>query len=441
MHTCRKWRHIAFASQGALRLRLFCTHGTPVQKNLDCWPALPIVVQYGGLLALAPPTPEDEDNIMAALKQSDRVISISLTVTTSLLKKLSTIEGAFSELQDLVLHSRDGVALTMPSAFRWGQRLCHLYLTRITFPVHLQPLYISSSTNLIDLQLLDAFPPWKFPLEMLMKVLSKLGRLRSFSLHFHSTNHRYFLSPATEIIFLPALTRLNYRGTMAYLKGIMTSIDAPFLEDIEITSFDNPTVAHSELNEFIGWMEIYKSHCGAYSFTSEPTISISLTQPGTPMRLKLQLLCKSSHMQISSLAQICLDSPFLFNDEGDLCISTARPPVQMNSSHSRELLELLNQITGTKSFYLDMDRSINVVHALQPPETQRRHGNILTALHKLYIPQPGPRDAALREAVVSFMISRRLSGNPIVVEYERGVNKHRDAGILQSMLPSSIQDC
>jgi hypothetical protein len=31
-----------------LRLRLFCTHGTPVLKTLDCWPTLPIVVQYGG---------------------------------------------------------------------------------------------------------------------------------------------------------------------------------------------------------------------------------------------------------------------------------------------------------------------------------------------------------------------------------------------------------
>jgi hypothetical protein len=43
----------------------------------------------------------------------------------------------------------------------------------------------------------------------------------------------------------------------------------------------------------------------------------------------------------------------------------------------------------------------------------------LSALQKLYIPQPGPRHAPLREAVVSFMISRRLSGHPIEVEYER----------------------
>ena len=89
----------------------------PVLKTLNCWPTLPIVVQYGGFLAPCPPSTEDEDNILTALKQSDRVISISLTVTNSLLEKLSAIEKPFSELEDLVL-SRDGGLLTLPSAFR-----------------------------------------------------------------------------------------------------------------------------------------------------------------------------------------------------------------------------------------------------------------------------------------------------------------------------------
>jgi hypothetical protein len=120
VHICRKWRQIVFESQQALHLRLFCTHGTPVLKTLDCWPALPIVVHYGGAPALHPPAPKDEDNIMAALKHSDRVSSISLTVTSSLLEKLSAIERPFSELEDLVLLSRDSVRLTLPNAFRWG---------------------------------------------------------------------------------------------------------------------------------------------------------------------------------------------------------------------------------------------------------------------------------------------------------------------------------
>lgn len=159
VHTCRKWRRIVFASQGALHLWLFCTHRTLVQKSLDCWPVLPIIVQYGGSLELGPPVPEDEDDIMAALEQSDRVISISLTITTSLLEELSTIDRAFPELLDLVLLSRYGVQLTLPSTFRWGPCLRRLHLTGIAFPTLISLLY--SSTNLIDLQLHDAFLFWQ----------------------------------------------------------------------------------------------------------------------------------------------------------------------------------------------------------------------------------------------------------------------------------------
>ena len=130
------------ASQGALRLRLFCTHGTPVRKSLVYWPALPIVVEYGGLPALSPPTPEDEENIMVALKHTGRVISISLTITTSLLERLSTCKGTFSELQDLfLLSSQDGEPLIMPRTFRWGQRLRRFHSTRIAIPALLQPLF------------------------------------------------------------------------------------------------------------------------------------------------------------------------------------------------------------------------------------------------------------------------------------------------------------
>ena len=371
MHTCGKWRRIVFASQRVLHLRLFCTHGTPVRESLDCWPALPIVVQYGGLPGLGPPTLHDENNIMAALRQSDRVVSISLTVTNSLLNELSTLKGVFSELQDLILlsqYSRQYYSpLTLPSAFRWGQRLRRLHSTGIAFSAFLQPLY-SSSTNLIDLQLHDAFLPWQFSPVNLKNVLSEMIGLRSLSLHFRSiANYHFPLPPYEKHAVLPVLTRLNYRGSMMYLEGILTIIDAPSLKDIEITS-DNPFLSFPKFKTFVDRIEMYRSYRGTHILSShlQPTVSISLTQPGAPMHLKLQLLCKPIRMHVSSLAQICFDSsPFLFNDKGDLCISITRPPVRMNNSHSGELLEILNQFTGKKLFDLDMNHSITVMYIFQ----------------------------------------------------------------------------
>src|ERR1700761_9067646 len=76
VHICRRWRRIVFTSQRVLQLRLFCTHGTPVSQTLYCWPDIPIIVQYGGSPTLDPPGPEEEGDIMVALKQSGRVSSI-----------------------------------------------------------------------------------------------------------------------------------------------------------------------------------------------------------------------------------------------------------------------------------------------------------------------------------------------------------------------------
>ena len=44
-------------------------------------------MEYGGPPGLGPPATEDEDNIVAALKHSDRVRTIGLTITGSLLQK------------------------------------------------------------------------------------------------------------------------------------------------------------------------------------------------------------------------------------------------------------------------------------------------------------------------------------------------------------------
>ena len=114
------------------------------------------------------------------------------------------------------------------------------------------------------------------------------------------------------------------------------------------------------------------------------------------------------------MAQICL-----INDDGDPRITTTRPLVPMNRSYSREMLEFLSKFTGKNLCQLDVNYSINVAHTLQPLGS--RHEKF-PALHKLYILQPGPHDTVLRETVVSFMMSRRLSGHPIEVEYERPRN-------------------
>ncbi|KAI9444509.1 hypothetical protein H4582DRAFT_822012 [Lactarius indigo] len=415
VQTCRKWRHIVFASQRALNLRLFCTHGTPVSKILEYWPTLPIVVNFGGSPALDPPGPEDEDNIKAALKQSGRITSINLTVTSSLLDNLSAIGGPFSRLEDLVLLSRGDVQLTLPSSFRWGPRLRSLHLTRITLPTLTRLLY--SSRNLIDIQLQEVINTSP---ATLVDALSRMTQLQFLSLHFASAiNHVGFPSPSGGRFILPALIRLNLRGIGAYSEGFVARIDAPRLRDIEITFFNERIrlIGVPELRDFIDRIELQKVHRRADILSSERAISISLTRPEAPTCLRLQVLCETLRSQPFCIAQICsLFSSFLLR-VNDLRISTTRPPSGQDGSSRGQWLGLIRRFTGAKWLHVAGDYSTDVARALQLSTEQR--GNVLPSLHKLCIREPEPLYAPLREAVVSFMHSCSLFGRFIVVEYEK----------------------
>jgi hypothetical protein len=249
---CQRWRHIVFSTPLGLNLRLHCTHRTPVLTSLDCWPPLPIIVQYGGLQNTDPPAPEDDDNVVAALKQSSRVSSISLTVTSSLLDKLSAISEPFSELEELTLMSRNNMRLTLPSTFRWGPILRTLNSTRIAFPSF--PQLLSPCHALVDLHLHETPSAGYFPPEGFANALFGMTQLRSLTLHLLFFPRRQSLiglpPPPGERILLPALTCLKYRGTSKYLDSFVAKFDAPHLDDIDITFFSQPTMDASQLGRF-----------------------------------------------------------------------------------------------------------------------------------------------------------------------------------------------
>ncbi|KAH9178318.1 hypothetical protein EDB89DRAFT_1167420 [Lactarius sanguifluus] len=436
VHICSKWRRIISASQQALRLRQFCTHGAPVRSSeaLDYCPTLPIVVQYGGSLALDPPAPEDGDDIMAALEQSGRVNSISLTVTSSLLEKLSAIEGPFSQLEELVLLSRDSVRQTLPSAFQWGPRLRCLHLTKVAVPAL---RHFISSKNLVDLQLHTVIGPSRFSPEALTDALSGMLQLRSLSLHLLTPANYPAIGlasppPPEECIVFPVLTRLNFRGIAEYLEGFVARIEAPCLGDIEVT-FDKFNFGPSKLSKFINRIEIQKSHLRADILSSASAISISFTRPEAPTRLKLQVSCKPFSRRFSYMAEMCGGLSTFLRRVRHLHISETR------TSRGRDIDKwagLIYRFRGTKWVHVAGDHSTDIVLALN----LRPRPLLLPALRRLHIAQPGPRHAPLREAVVSFMTSRRLSGHSLAVEYEQPchIGELRGTGPLSQQAPTGI---
>ncbi|KAN0128192.1 hypothetical protein V8E53_013958, partial [Lactarius tabidus] len=415
-HICRKWRHIVFVSKRVLRLRLFCTHGTPVLKALSHWPALPIVVQYGGPSGAYPVSPEDEENIVAALMQSDRVSSICLTVTSSLLKKLSAIEGPFLALEDLVLLSRDGARL--PNAFRWGPCLRTLHLARAVIPA--LPKLLSHSMGLVDLQLHEIPNDRYCPPDSFANTLSVMTQLRSLSLHvislLPSRNHLGFPPRLGERVALPALTCLKYRGTSEFLDNLVSRIDAPCLGDIDITFLTPPTaIEASQLCQFINLIEMQKSHRQAEILFSERVISITFARTEAPTRLELQVPCKHFAQQLSYTTRICNGLSASLRGVEHLRVCATQLTNGQDDSDNAEWQDLIGSFIGVKWIHLAGEHSINIMLALQHPDM--RYKTVLPSLHKICIQQHELRYGPLQEAIVSLMHSRLHLGHIIGVEW------------------------
>ncbi|KAI0288901.1 hypothetical protein BC826DRAFT_650996 [Russula brevipes] len=147
-------------------------------------------------------------------------------------------------------------------------------------------------------------------------------------------------------------------------------------------------------------------------------VSLSNTGSKTPGRegLSLQIQCKATDWQLSSLAQFC-DSPFpsLFNIE-HLEIGEEkylRPLHWQEDVEHTQWLEVLRPFTTVKNLSLSKEFIPRVVPALQELSGDGTMG-VLPALQSIFLPEvslSGP----VMEALGQFITARQLSGHPVVV--------------------------
>jgi hypothetical protein len=364
---------------------------------------------------LDPPAPADEENIMAALMQSDRVVSISLTVTDLLLKNISTISEPWLELEELVLMSQDSAQLTLPSAFRSGPRLRTLHLTRAAIPT--LPAFLSPSTGLVDLQLHEIPNVGYFSPDALANALSEMTQLETLSLHFLSLpprrNYVGLPPPSGERVVLPALTCLKYRGTSKYLDVFVARIDAPRLGDINIIFFSQPTMDASELGRFIERIEVQTSLSRADVQISAHAIFIAFPDPSTSTPLRLQISCKQFDWQLASMTQICNHfSPFLLRVE-DLRISSTR---SLFEEAGEQWTELIRAFGSAKDFRIAGVHATDILCALRPADGgHTTDTTVLPSLRNLHVQEVMRVDQPLWDAAQSFIASRQLSSCPIAL--------------------------
>jgi hypothetical protein len=265
VHVCQRWRNIIFASPRQLELYLTCTQSTSVKKNLDFWPVtLPLSLDYSFFDRRT--TPEDEDNVVAALEYPSRVQSIEISGSgASLIKKaVSAMRKSFPALirLDLICYSYESASFpVIPRKFLGGStpHLQHLRLENISFP-HLTTFFLSAR-NLVTLTL-DRIPPNGYILpEVMAKSLATLTSLTTFSIScFEETSpsDQWQSRPDSQMrAILPALTDFSYTGHSDYLEDFLAQVDMPRADYIRIDYYMDQIQA-TQLGRFIERTENFK---------------------------------------------------------------------------------------------------------------------------------------------------------------------------------------
>jgi hypothetical protein len=188
VHVCQRWRSIIFASPCRLDLHLSCSYGTPVRKNLVFWPvAVHLTVDFPFVPFRL--SPEDEDNIVAALEHAGRVHQIVIPAASSLLRKLANLMyQPFPALTHMDLasdRSLPHLSRALPfirGRFLGGSAPClqHLRLKRVPFPE--LPTLLLSARNLVNLKLEEISEDGYISPEAMVGCLTVLTRLTTLSI-------------------------------------------------------------------------------------------------------------------------------------------------------------------------------------------------------------------------------------------------------------------
>lgn len=356
-------------------------------------------------------TPDDEEGILLALQQHDRVRRVVLHTPSQGLKRvLTAMNEHFPTLERLSILSTtdDDARLVMPETFQ-APRLSHLTLLGVT-------LSLACTVSLVSLTLTIPRVSVYLPPEVLVAQLQFVPLLEELSISFSVPIHRsrfqtHHRSIAQE---LPFLKRFVFRGVSAYLEGLLARISAPRLRNFEVTLFNQLIFALPVLSHFISTTSELRFPIANVNF-DQTFVSISVSNHKEAQGDKLfyvQVSCKPFDWQVSSFAQICCALSRSLAEVEELSLDfygQMMPPEWRKEVDSRIWMwyELLKPFKGMKKLRVGHALSLDLSRALRPNHNQEPTELLLPELEELVV------EEGCEDKFTDFIDARRGADNPV----------------------------
>jgi len=418
VHVCQSWRQIIFESPHRLNLQILCTHGTSVEKNLSIWPPFPIVIDYYRSKRSNSERQRDDDNIIAALKHSNRICSFKIPKTSPLKYIAKAMQVPFPVLTRLCIHSWSGNNEVLPAEFLGGSapRLQEISLSGVPYPS--LPTLLSSSSDLVNLDLFNIPPIGYISPEAMVASLATLPRLETFVIGFRLATSRPDLIPLPPVTrtVLPALTNFRFKGASEYLEDLVARIDGPRLNQIVITYLNQ--VVDFQVAQFSNFVDrsvgpeiaIFRHarftfSYGTVAFTMSPHANHSPwdRRPATTI-----ISCHGIDSQVSHIAQVLNHLSAKLSNVVHLKLKYEPEDYQMTSTDDVEWLHLFHQFSAVQTLHLSRVLAGHVALALNGIEGEIVD-EVLPSLDLIrVVDQP-------TSSIEKFIAARQLSGRPVTV--------------------------
>jgi hypothetical protein len=428
VHVCRGWRNLVFGSPRRLNLQLYCTPETPAKDTLGVWPALPLIVAGGvpGVALLS-----GTDNIIAALGRSNRVCKVFLDLASWQMEQvLAAMQVPFPELMALQLFSNGETLPVIPDSFldRSAPHLQFFTLHGVPFPG--LPKLLLSADHLVYLALTNIPHSGYIPPEAMVTLLCTLSSLEVLYLEFQSPQSRPDWEtrrpPPPKRCTLPALSLIQFNGVIEYLEELVTRIDTPQLDEMDITFFNQIDFDFSRLVRFIFRTPKLRALDDAHLQFNDSTASVKLrywTSESSVYDLLINISCREPDWQLSSIEQVCSSSLNPISTVEDLYIDHQYSQlVWKNDAIENTLwLQLLLPFTAVKNLYLSKQFAPGIAAALQEL-VGARITEVFPSLQNIFVERLKPW-GPFQEIIGQFVTARQLSGHPVTIYVRNSLSR------------------
>jgi hypothetical protein len=380
-------------------------------------PPLPLVIDY----YYDDITAEDEEAIILALAQRDRVRRIRFGIPVLQLQKLiMAIDGEYPILEYLILAvppEDKRTILTLPETLH-TPHLRHLAIS-CSIPIRFQLL--TTAVGLVTLNLSLYHPSTYFQPTVLLQSLSLMPQLEMLLIFFYfpvpnrDVERQLMRTPFMAHISLPNLRSFAFQAVSAYSEAVFSRITAPRLEIFQICYHKQLTFSVPELLQFMGRTENFRFDRAEFQFTSR-RVYVEVNPPETHMPLtafSINVDCWHLDWQVSSVAQIFNALSQMFSAVEHLTLWSkvhSQSSEEHNEVDRSEWRKLLRSFSNVKTLRVhrglvgELSRCLRLDDGEHPLE-------LLPELQELTY----SGSDNIKDAFTSFIDARQNAGRPITL--------------------------